>query len=209
MNKLYIVSVLVFASILSVNAEEVVAQRAIPTLYQNNVEKGVAMIRKNVGVNGQKTEGKGQATLVRGGAGQIILPQRQVPTTGDPVIDAQIKTLSTERETKIQAINNEYRIKMQILIGNRPLKGYPMMVSGSGTTAIGVTRIENGQVGSSTRENMMRRATGTPTSVPMMRLNGNNGQGQRPPVSQNINQFGEGIGAQFNSLFRGMFGGNN
>ncbi len=59
-------------------------------------------------------------------------------TTGDAVIDAQIKTLIQERDQKIKTINDEYATKLKALIGDKKILptsafGKRMMDTASGT----------------------------------------------------------------------------
>ena len=49
---------------------------------------------------------------------QITTP---VITTGDAVIDRQIKVLQAEMETKIKAARDEYQAKLKLAIGNRKI----------------------------------------------------------------------------------------
>jgi hypothetical protein len=42
-------------------------------------------------------------------------------TTGDPVIDDQIKVLNKEMETKIKALREEYALKIKAIIGDKKL----------------------------------------------------------------------------------------
>lgn len=59
-------------------------------------------------------------------------PMPPVMTTGDATVDAQIKALRLEMETKIRAIQTEYDAKIKLAIGDRkPVIAHP---DGSTTT---------------------------------------------------------------------------
>lgn len=126
----------------------------------------------------------------------MLFPGAQIPTTGDPAIDAQIKTLTVEMETKIRAINDEYRTKMIALIGNRSVKVYPM--NASGTLRAGVAGREGVVV-----------ASGTPIRIMQNREGSVEGEANRQNLgdtlvpASNMPMFN-----RVNTFFRGVFGGN-
>jgi hypothetical protein len=166
------------------------------------------MTSQNQGQDITKTRGQSGVSSSLTAPMPIPALQSPFPVTGDATIDAQIKVLVKERDDKMKAIGEEYKVKIQALVGNRPLLR-PQMASGTmmrlggGVQGIGATG--SGTERGAVRGVMMRTNQG----------NGNNADAEQPssrPVmgaqggaSQTI---GQGIGAQFNSLFRGMFGGN-
>ncbi|MCF7843735.1 hypothetical protein K9M47_02455 [Candidatus Gracilibacteria bacterium] len=60
------------------------------------------------------------------------MPSFARATTGDPVIDAELKALNTEMEAKLKAIHEEYLAKFKVIVGDHKLirgKGEPRVAS--------------------------------------------------------------------------------
>lgn len=127
----------------------------------------------------------------------MALPGYQIPTIGDPVIDAQIKTLTLEMETKIRAINEEYRTKMIALIGNRPVKVYPVNAQRAPMRVVSVSTDDNVSA-SGTQVRMMQNVGGRVEGE----TNRENLRNTLVPAS-NMPMLNK-----INTFFRGMFEGN-
>lgn len=213
MNKLFVVSMLALTGVVSVGATQVTYEDVVKMQVLRKPSVGGQVVEGSVAGSVANMPSKNQAgALGQSGLVRVAPPMAQI-MTGDPVIDAQLKVLVTEMETKIKAISEEYGIKIKTLVGSRPLKANLMMATG--TLSGGVMRATNTQMmGSSTQENiyraeMMKRRienvesqmnAGTATnSSSFIQRQGN--QGVKPMEQR-------GIGSQFNSLFRGMFGGD-
>jgi hypothetical protein len=220
MYKIYIVSALTFTSIFiaSAQARQVGSMPVTSTGASNQpteVKRRPMMIsNQEVGVN------------VSNRAGETMPARMPLPATGDIVLDAKIATLIQERDAKIKAIDEEYKTKIQALIGTRPLKAYPMMATGTmmrkgiPSPVQGGTPVNNGRVlGSSVQGDVtggVEMASGTEQVVrvrPPVVIDQTPTQSPRAPMiigqqAEASTIVGQGIGAQFNSLFRGIFGRN-
>lgn len=119
-----------------------------------------------------------------------VMPRLEAPKTGDSVIDNQISNLVKEREAKIKAIHEEYKTKIDALIGNKKVEGRGMM----GTSSRPMEDRWNN--GSGTRPMMngdYRNASGTPG---MMKRGG---EGNKPaPRPMGV----------IENFFRSFFGGD-
>ncbi len=130
-------------------------------------------------------------------------------TTGDATIDAQIKALNMEMETKIKAIRDDYLSRIKTIVGDKK----PMMAS---TTPRGM--MEGKKKGFDDGKKMGRpfaSSTDGTMRPPMMRREDgqgeqgdrgdNRGEGQRPLPPQG--QMGDSVGPRIQNFFRGFFGG--
>lgn len=208
MNKISIVSALTFTSIFFTSAQvrSVVSQPS-PADGSNQpiLVQGRAMMISSQG-------GVANAPVRPGMASTSILVKLPIPTTGDPVIDAKLAVLIQERDAKIKAIDDEYRTKIQTLIGTRPLKVFPMMATG--TMMRDGVGMNNGRFGSSTQGRIVGGVEAGAGQVKGVQT-AMNQEPQAPRTPMIIGQqaeassiVGQGIGVQFNSLFRGIFGRN-
>ena len=169
MNKGYVVVATVIASMAFANAEGVTATRGVLRVASTTMR--TAELRRGMPVH--LIEGKvvgfatatqahavtltsaGRATLTEAGSVRIMQGVPQI-VTGDPAIDAQVKTLTTEMETKIKAIQDDYMAKIKAVVGNKAIKTQPGMMA-STTIIHGEARLENStSTGSSTRPNFER-----------------------------------------------------
>lgn len=148
-----------------------------------------ASARLEGGVNGGKNMNSGQ--VVSSMARAAMPAQRLIPTTGDAVIDAKLKVLAEDREARIDAINDEYMKKVKALIGDRTVKMYSL-ASSSTPRAMMVGNVQMAASGT---------ARGLGNGGVMIRREEKAGDASANVTSRNI-------GAQFNALFRGMFGGD-
>ena len=173
MNKIHIVSAIILASIVSVNAQT------------GTAPKGMMRGAPLAGQGGVGAVSVGSTTRPMMVSGQQKLTY---PTTGDAKIDAQIKTLTEEKDAKIRLILEDYSKNLRTLIGNRPVNSPSMRVNASGTP---LRAQGNGPMASGTRvqpniQGVTQRAVN---------------QGVKPVEER-------GIGAQLGNFFRGIFGGN-
>ena len=154
-----------------------------PVQAKQNTDKPTVMP-----VQSQKGE-QGSQNGVGGG-----LPKPSLPTTGDPVIDAQLKTLTVEMETKIKAISDEYRTKIQALLATKSTRIYPQMASGTPPQRMMQPLDGNSQEASSTQEQMMRDVQSKiQGEVDRQNKMKNAGPAPKMPVFQQMNNFFQGI----------------
>lgn len=171
MNKLYILAGLTMLSVASVSAEEirndmmrtVPATRAIPAMRVAEAGKGMA-------------------------SGSMM----KMPSTGDPLVDAQLKALNVEMETKIKAIHDEYGAKILAILKEKMIK------SGATSTPREMMR-GSSMNATSTQEHGMRKGM-------MMRPDGEgrgNGKVLGDSYESKENQPADSF---FGNFFRGIFG---
>jgi hypothetical protein len=223
MNKLSIASVLMFTSAVSVSAlEQPVAVRGM--MYASATASPVQMMRGEVRampavrvMEAKPTEGSNRGQTVTFSA-HAMPAEMMTPTTGDPAIDAQLKVLAKEMSEKMKAINDDYQAKVKALVGTRVLR-YGNVIMASTTSVMPMRAMDVVQLSSTTRGVMMRKvgmdANGNQMETVTISADGDQMimQGERPmrvqmsPV-RNESDTSRGVGAQFNSMFRGMFGGN-
>jgi hypothetical protein len=209
MNKIFIGSVLTITSIVFAYAEDGGASRKmlrVAPVQASTTEGGVRIMPVRT------VEGRPVVARVASSSPNRVEGDMRIlmPVTGDPAIDAQIKTLTLEMEAKIKAINDEYRTKIKTLIGDRPLKN-GMMASGtpfrngiiaSGTPLRGDERGENGRMmGSGTPEGVVKGEM-----IRQGQEGDHTGSGEAVNNQQPMKPEGKGFGAQLNALFRGLFG---
>lgn len=188
----------------------------VTTFAQTQPQVTKEMMRGSpVMFNGQRGQAQArvQAPQTEQTQGGMQASQEEVkmmyPTTGDAVIDAQLATLTKEMETKMKAISEEYRKKVEALVGNKVIKGR-MMNNASGTLGRMPMRIENGQNGTTTQGGMVRGemminsqendATGTHQENVQ-----NRNTVRRPLPAVKVVQPGEGTGSIIGTFFRGIF----
>jgi hypothetical protein len=216
MNKIYIVSALTCTSIFFTSAQ---ARPVGSQPSSTNGSNQPALVEGRAMMVPPSQEG-GVGGTVRSGMVTTMPVRMPLPTTGDTALDAKLAVLIQERDAKIKAIDDEYRTKIQSLIGTRPLKAFPMMATGTmmrGGVSFpvqGGVGMNNGRVGSSTQGRMVEGADAGVGQVKGVQVTMNQ-EPQAPRTPMIIGQqaeassiVGQGIGAQFNSLFRGIFGRN-
>lgn len=176
MNKIFAVSVLMVTSISAASA----LTQAVPA-------NGMMRTTASEKVQEERGENKGKVVM---GAVQAMPQGRVMPTTGDPVIDAQLKTLTLDMEAKVKVITDDYQKKVKALIGNKTLKMPPSAAPGTPMRP---------QAGA------QANASGTVPvrTVGMMRPNTTVKPGVENDQTQN------GIGSKLNAFFRGIIGGDN
>lgn len=139
MNKVLVLSLFTVSSFITVYAEEVSFKKEIfraatvqPAYGQARIATSspkMMRLKQNVtAANKNSLEGEQGKNGMPDPGAPVRMP---LPVTGDPEIDAQIKTLSLEMETKIRTIHDEYRAKVEALIGGRQLQSGKMMASGT------------------------------------------------------------------------------
>ena len=202
MNKMYVVSSLVVTSVLFVYAQQGGVtnemRRGAPLPVSSQAQQGQEKCSPETPPV-QVKESVASKAIVPPQVGQNglggDLPKPLIPNTGDPVVDAQLKALTTEMETKIKAITGEYRTKVQALLLTKGVKAFPTMTPTIPAQRMMQPRDANSQEASSTQERMMRDVQSkiqgevdrqnkmdNPTSAPRM------------PIFQ-----------QMGNLFQGMF----
>lgn len=221
MNKVSIVSLIMLASITFVGAEQEGGvmkkelMRAVPVAGRminatsGQVKGNLPVIRTT---EGKMVVGKQQVMSPQNGGGvtgqngvvKMMLPVDQM-TTGDPAIDAQLKSLMTEKNAKIKAIEEEYMTKVKALMEGRTLTRPSAPVRAASSTdmrermdkEMKIKEMQQGREGG----RVEGVASGTEPQRMPVRANAPVNNGAKPVEVR-------GVGAQFNSLFRGLFGGN-
>lgn len=213
MNKLYTVSAIMFMSFAIAGAEQ-----------ENYVREDVmhqppTAIKQTTGVKTMplsrptevKLQGNGREinSQVQNGQGQRMMPQNDQIKTGDPRVDAKIKELIAERDLKLKAIHEEYMLKLKAIIGDRQLKIAESNAKEAkkemSSSTIQERVFKELQMKKAMEiERMRMMASGTvPTDTTQIRAK----------IFENKREIKtgveSGVGAQFNSLFRGLFGGSN
>lgn len=126
-------------------------------------------------------------------------------TTGDATIDAQIKALNMEMETKIKAIRDDYLAKIRTIVGTK------RSVVASSTRPMMGTTTPRGMMEGEKRGFDEGRKMGRPFASstdgtmrpPMMRREESQGEQE-----DNRGQIGDNVGARIQNFFKGFFGGN-
>ncbi len=209
MSKLYITSALIFVSIATVGAQQEASvregmMRQAPTMMgQSSGLKAVPAVRT--------TEAKyaGEIKEVNS-SGQVYrsMPPIDKVTTGDPKVDAKIKELITERDSKIKAIQEEYLLKIKSLIGDRKAQtsepyGKETAKDGN-SSSIQERMLKEIEMRKKLEAERLREGSSgilpTDSAAMRMKMMENNKE-----IKSAVER---GAGAQFNSLFRGLFGGS-
>lgn len=207
MNKIYVVSLLVVTSVLFVYAQQGGVtnemRRGAPLQVSGQTQQGQVRMMPRTTPPVQVKEGVGSKSVVPPQVGQNglggDLPKPPLPSTGDPVVDAQIKALTVEMETKVKAITEDYRTKVQALLLTKGIKAFPMMVSGTPVQRMMQPRDTGSEGASSTQERMMRDVQAKiQGEVDRQNKIDNPTPAPRMPIFQ-----------QMGSLFQGMFGRGN
>lgn len=111
-----------------------IALTAITSLYAEEGMDNEGKSMKVMQVNSRSEVGMSEPTSVK----EMIIKEMGQPPfmiTGDATIDAKIKALHIEMESKIKMIRDDYQAKIKILIGNKKLipSKKDMMERGSST----------------------------------------------------------------------------
>ncbi len=170
MNKLTITTAITLASIAFVGAQ------------------GTTTVKRPVQVRPQEVR-----NMIKNEGRDIQMPNLR---TGDPAIDAQLKTLNDEMEAKIKSIRDEYVAKIKAIVGDRASTTGRMMPG----RREGMD--EGRKLGIPFIGDASSTASGTPQRPLMMRIQneGENNQGDQNAPKQ--------IPAGVMNFFRGLFGGN-
>jgi hypothetical protein len=145
-----------------------------------------------------------------------MVPEMRYPMTGDSATDAQIQVLVKEMDTKIRAIHDEYNAKIKVAIGDKKVlsQGVPDLTEAreamkQATEVVNKAQGVAGQAGQMGRQ-MMNQEGGKQGMMQGRRDGQGYNEGEvrgaataRPSQVEGVG----GTGAQFNSMFRSMFGG--
>lgn len=140
MKKVYTAATLALLSFSFVSATEVKDQVMMRQAVPVSVVNGIDIGRSSSTIKQLPVERFG---VQRSQKALQVMPNIAFPTTGDPVIDAQLKALTLEMNQKIQSIHEEYGMKIRAIlkdkkiIGVTPAAGTATMTGSATVNSIG------------------------------------------------------------------------